>query len=263
MGATSRVTRPLLVASAVAVAVVVTAVTGAAGLGRANADQEIVGGNRASIADHSYAVYLTTADGFQYCGGTLVDDNKVVTAAHCAAGKVPADVLVVAGREDKESDAGYTSQVREIWVHPDFRDVRTGADIAVLTLTNHLPYQTVDLPAKTDTESYQPGVLGLILGWGRTAADGQPSRFLLKAGVPIMSDADCTQAYSSYQAESMTCAGLPQGGVDSCQGDSGGPLIVGGKLVGITSWGESCAAAGKPGVYTRVASYVDVLDDEI
>src|ERR1044071_10011502 len=108
MGAPSRVTRLLLAAALAGAAVAV-------GITQANADQEnqqIVGGNRASIADHPYVVYLTTADGFQFCGGTLVDDNKVVTAAHCAAGKQPADVVVVAGREDKESPAGTTSPVK-------------------------------------------------------------------------------------------------------------------------------------------------------
>lgn len=257
MGGTSRVARLLLAAS--------LAVTGAVavGLGQAGADQEIVGGDRASIADHSYAVYLTTVDGFQYCGGSLVDDDKVVTAAHCATGKEPADVMVVAGREDKESDAGFTSPVRAIWVHPDFSDVRSGADIAVLTLSNRLPYETVDLAIADDASLYEPGQDGLILGWGRTAADGQPSRFLLKADVPLIADADCVKYYPAYKAAAMTCAGLPQGGVDACQGDSGGPLIVEGTLVGITSWGEGCAAPGKPGVYTRVAAYTDVLTDEI
>ncbi|HEY0449494.1 serine protease [Actinophytocola sp.] len=257
MGATSRVTRLLVAASIVATGAV------AVGLSQANADQQIVGGNRASIADHSYVVYLTTADGFQYCGGTLVDDNKVVTAAHCAIGKAPADVLVVAGREDKESGAGFTSPVRAIWIHPDFKGVRSGADVAVLTLTNRMPYQTLDLPAKSDTESYKAGTVGLILGWGRTAADGQPSRFLLKAGVPIIADADCVKSYPAYKSAAMTCAGVAQGGVDSCQGDSGGPLVVNGKLVGITSWGEGCAAPGKPGVYTRVGAYADVLEQQI
>ncbi|MDQ3788414.1 MAG: serine protease [Actinomycetota bacterium] len=259
MGATSRVTRLLLAAALASAAVAV-------GITQANADQDnqqIVGGDRASIADHPYVVYLTTADGFQFCGGTLVDDNKVITAAHCTAGKQPTDIAVVAGREDKESPAGITSQVKEIWVHPDFTDVRSGNDVSVLTLTERVPYQPLDLPREDDPDLYKAGQPGLILGWGRVAADGQPSRYLLKASVPVMADADCTKAYPSYKAQAMVCAGVPEGGVDSCQGDSGGPLIVDGKLAGITSWGEGCAAAGKPGVYTRLAVYRDVLEDQV
>ncbi|MGH3762378.1 S1 family peptidase [Actinophytocola sp.] len=253
MGATSRVTRLLLAAGIVA--------TGAIGLNQASADQEIVGGTRASIADHSYMVYLTTADGFQYCGGSLVADDKVVTAAHCAIGRKPADVVVVGGREDKESDAGTTSAVDGIWVHPEFTDVRSGADVAVLSLTRPLPYDTLDIAR--EAELYAPGVVGTILGWGRTSAEGQASRFLLKAEVPMIADADCVQSYPAYQSEAMACAGVPEGGVDSCQGDSGGPLVVDRTLVGITSWGEGCAAPGKPGVYTRMAAYADDLGEQI
>jgi secreted trypsin-like serine protease len=257
MRATSRVTRLLVAAG------VVAAGTVAIGLGQAAADEEIVGGDRASIADHSYTVFLTTADGFQYCGGTLVDDDKVITAAHCAVGKQPVDVTVVAGREDKESNAGTTSAVSKIWVHPAYTDVRSGSDVAVLTLARSLPYQTIDVPAPTDTDVYAPGVVGTILGWGRTAVDGQPSRFLLKAQVPVMADADCLKSYPSFKSAAMTCAGVAKGGVDTCQGDSGGPLVIDGKLAGITSWGESCAAPGKPGVYTRVAAYAEDLAEQI
>ena len=259
MGATSRVTRLLLAAALAAAAVAV-------GLTQANADQEnqqIVGGTRASIADHPYVVYLTTADGFQFCGGTLVDDNKVITAAHCTAGKQPADIVVVAGREDKESGAGVATPVREIWVHPDFTDVRSGSDVSVLTLEQRVQYQPLDLPRKDDADLYAAGQPGLILGWGRVAADGQPSRYLLQASVPVMADPDCTKSYPAYKPEAMVCAGVPQGGTDSCQGDSGGPLIVDGKLAGITSWGEGCAAPGKPGVYTRVAVYRDLLEEQV
>jgi secreted trypsin-like serine protease len=256
MGATSRFAR-LLLAGTLAVS------AAAIGLTQASADQQIVGGSRASIADHPYVVYLTTKEGFQFCGGTLVDDNKVVTAAHCTAGKQPTDVMVVAGREDKESGAGTVSPVREIWLHPQFSDVRSGADISVLTLAQRLPYQQLELPKTDEVSLYAAGQPGLILGWGRTAVDGQPSRYLLQAAVPLMTDPDCVKAYPAYKAAAMVCAGVPQGGVDSCQGDSGGPLVVAGRLVGITSWGEGCAAPGKPGVYTRVVAYLDVLENEV
>jgi trypsin len=256
MGATSRVIRFLLAAALATAAVAI-------GIAQANAGQEIVGGSRASIADHPYVVYLTTTDGFQFCGGTLVDDNKVVTAAHCTAGKQPADIMVVAGREDKQSGAGITTAVREIWVNPQFADVRSGSDVSVLTLVQRLSYEPLKLPKKDDTALYTAGQPGLILGWGRTAADGQASQYLMQATVPVMTDPDCVKSYPDYKAAAMVCAGVPQGGVDSCQGDSGGPFIVDGKLAGITSWGEGCAGPGKPGVYTRVAAYADLLEDQV
>jgi secreted trypsin-like serine protease len=257
MGATSRVTRLLLAAGMIAAGAAAT------GISQADADEQIVGGDRASIADHSYTVFLTTADGFQYCGGTLVDENKVLTAAHCAVGRKPADIVVVGGREDKESDAGTTSPVSEIWVHPDFADVRSGADVAVLTLEEPMPYDTINLATPDETDLYEPGAAATILGWGRTAADGEPSRFLLKAEVPMIADASCQKSYPAYKPAAMACAGVAKGGVDTCQGDSGGPLIVDGELAGITSWGEGCAAPNKPGVYVRVAAYADVLENQI
>jgi trypsin len=256
MGATRRGTRLLLAAALAASAV-------AFGLAQAGADQQIVGGSRASIADHPYVVYLVTPDGFQFCGGTLVDDNKVVTAAHCTTGKQPADLAVVAGREDKQSGAGVQSPVRQIWEHPQFTDVRSGSDVAVLTLEQRLPYTPLPLPGKDDADLYAAGAPGLVLGWGRTAADGQASQYLLAATVPVIADPDCTKSYPGYKAEAMVCAGLPEGGVDTCQGDSGGPLVVDGRLAGITSWGEGCAAPGKPGVYTRVAGYLDLLEEQV
>jgi trypsin len=256
MGATSRFTRLLLA--------IALAMTGAViGLARAGAAPDIVGGGRASIADHPYVVYLTTAHGFQFCGGTLVADDKVVTAAHCAVGRNPADIVVVAGREDKESKSGIASPVRSIWVHPRFTDVRAGWDVSVLTLRIRLPYEPLRLPNKDDAGLYAAGRPGMILGWGRTSAAGQPSRYLMRASVPLTSDADCTKAYPAYKPEAMVCAGVPHGGVDSCQGDSGGPLVVNGRLAGVTSWGEGCAEPGRPGVYTRLAAYLDVLSDHV
>jgi len=257
MGGTSRFARLMLAA--------VLAATGAvaAGAAQAGADERIVGGSRVKIEDYAYAVYLSTKDGFQYCGGTLVSADKVVTAAHCSAGKDTSEIIVVGGREDKESTEGMESRVRSIWVHPDFTDIRSGADISVLTLASPMPYDTAALATPDDGPLYRPGVVGVILGWGRTAADGAVSQHLRKASVPLVSDTGCQRAYPSFLPESMVCAGLAQGGIDTCQGDSGGPLTVSGVLVGVTSWGEGCAEPNRPGVYTRVAGYSDELHDQI
>ncbi|TDV39705.1 S1 family peptidase [Actinophytocola oryzae] len=231
----------------------------AVGLASASATEQIVGGSRASIADHQYVVFLSTPDGFQFCGGTLVADNKVVTAAHCTIRKAPGDVRVVAGREDKTSAEGITSAVTDIWIHPDYTDVRVGSDVSVLTLDQRLPYTPLGLPDANDATLYAARTPATILGWGRTAVDGQSSQYLLKASVPLVADADCVNSYSDYDAKAMVCAGLPDGGIDTCQGDSGGPLVVNGRLAGLTSWGVGCAAPGNPGVYTRLGTYVDLV----
>ena len=84
----------------------------------------------------------------------------------------------------------------------------------------------------------------------------------MAAQTHVVDDTTCTAAYSSdFDPTTMVCAGEPTGGVDTCAGDSGGPLQARAgdgtyRLVGITGWGDGCAQAGKPGVYTRVADTV-------
>jgi secreted trypsin-like serine protease len=226
---------------------------------------EIVGGERANIADYPFAVYLATSDGFQFCGGTLAAPDKVITAAHCATGQQPAAVFVVAGREDKQSTtAGTESAVSSIWVHPKYTDALAGYDVAVLTLAKRLnTYRPIPFAGSQEEELYKEKTSTTILGWGRTRSGGPVSRYLLKATVPVVSDYDCGQAYSAYDPNSMVCAGYPQGGTDGCQGDSGGPMVAGGYLIGISSWGEGCGLPNKPGVYTRVAAYAQELGQQI
>ncbi|MDQ3406021.1 MAG: serine protease [Actinomycetota bacterium] len=247
MGGTAR--RVLGVAAAVAI------VAGLLSQFAADAGERIVGGTRAKISDHPYTVYLTTRDGRQFCGGTLAAQDKVVTAAHCASAFAPAEMRVVAGREDKESFDGDVVRLADVWVHPKYRDVTEGHDVAVLTLAEPVRYRPLPLAGPDDTGLYAPGTAGAILGWGRTSEGGTSSRYLLKAKVPLTTDADCATSYQQYSAASMVCAGFPQGGVDSCQGDSGGPLVVDGRLIGVASWGEGCALPNKPGVYARVTAY--------
>jgi len=104
---------------------------------------------------------------------------------------------------------------------------------------------------------WAPGVTETIVGYGATSEGGSTPDRLQEANVPIVSDASCAMAYSSFENRTMLCAGFPEGKVDSCQGDSGGPLFgrrADGSLVvvGSTSQGEGCARPGKPGIYARV-----------
>ncbi|MET9627581.1 serine protease [Lentzea sp. NPDC006480] len=225
---------------------------------------QIVGGTRASTSTYPWVVYLATSSGFQYCGGTLVAPNKVVTAAHCTEGDSASAVRVVAGRDDKNSTAGTTARVTKIWIHPSYTDATRGYDVSVLTLDRNLSQTPIKFATSADSALYTAGTSSTILGWGTTSSGGSASRYLLKATVPLTSNSSCASSYGSdFIATAMVCAGYAQGGTDTCQGDSGGPLVAGGKLIGITSWGEGCADAGYPGVYTRVATYAAQIQAQL
>jgi trypsin len=224
----------------------------------------IVGGEPANINDHPWVVFLTDAQGNQFCGGTIASPNKIVTAGHCVHGESPGTLQVVAGRENKESQAGTVAKVSKIWVHPRFQNANSGSDIAVLTLDRNLREEPLPLASAQDGAAYRPGTPASVFGWGVTSEGGPSSKTLRKATLPVVGDRDCSAAYGGqYLPDAMVCAGVPQGGVDSCQGDSGGPLVAGDRLIGIVSWGNGCARPGTPGVYTRVATYYNEVRAEL
>ncbi|MGY0024976.1 trypsin-like serine protease [Streptomyces sp. cg35] len=236
----------------------------------------VIGGSETSIASAPWMVQLSyydsaTGDGY-FCGGTLVAPNKVLTAAHCVAGlDWTAKGAVVAGATGLLDDTnGTVAGVWRQWNHPKYDAATTRNDIAVLTLDRPLEQQWTKLVQSNDSASYKAGTQATVYGWGLTSgADGaELSATLRKASLPLVADATCDSAMKTVLGEddfaegSMFCAGTPATGTDEgttspCNGDSGGPVIVGGRVVGIVSWGVAgCTARGAYPVFTKVSSYV-------
>ena len=124
--------------------------------------------------------------------------------------------------------------------------------------------ESVDSPSirianASDAPLAAPGTPSVIVGWGTTSEDGDPSDVLREASIPILPDQTCSNDYGgNFVKRTMLCAGYLPGGIDTCQGDSGGPLFVDDGFglpleVGIVSFGDGCARPDTPGVYTRVS----------
>ncbi|MGW3466072.1 S1 family peptidase [Streptomyces olivaceoviridis] len=228
------------------------------------APQPIVGGTTTTTTAYPFMMQITDASQNQFCGGTLVAPKKVVTAAHCMVGETTSSVRVVGGRTYLNGTNGTVSRVSGIWINPDYTDATDGDDVAVLTLSTSMPYTTAKYVSSSQTSVYAAGTTARILGWGTTSENGGSSNQLRTATVPVVSDSSCRSSYGSDFVQSdMVCAGYTSGGVDTCQGDSGGPLLIGGALAGITSWGEGCAEAGYPGVYTRLTTFSDLVTAQV
>ncbi|WP_416969877.1 S1 family peptidase [Streptomyces sp. 4F14] len=228
------------------------------------APQPIVGGTTTTTSSYPFMMQITDASQNQFCGGTLVSATKVVTAAHCMVGETTSSVRVVGGRTYLNGTNGTVSRVTDIWIHPSYTDVTNGDDVAVLTLATSMPYTTAPYVSSSQTGLYAAGTTARILGWGTTSENGSSSNQLRTATVPIVSDSSCGSSYGSdFVRSDMVCAGFTSGGTDTCQGDSGGPLLIGGVLAGITSWGEGCAEAGYPGIYTRLTTFSSLVTSEV
>jgi len=223
--------------------------------------RRIVGGEPTDIKDHPWQVALNIKIGNDtyLCGGSLIQDRWVLTAAHCFSPSTTArNVRMKTGVTDYVVSGDWT-EIERIIIHEEYRPKTHENDIALVRFRAR-PQGKIIALAKSE-EALQPGTPLEVTGWGATSEGGKTSRTLRKATVPYAANEACNApaAYNGAVRNGMICAGHREGGTDSCQGDSGGPLVLqsaeGPVLIGVVSWGEGCARQLRWGVYTRVSSY--------
>ncbi|MFN8847662.1 MAG: serine protease [Bdellovibrionales bacterium] len=230
----------------------------------------IVGGEIARPGEMPFMVSLQSS-GRHFCGGSLIRENWVLTAAHCIGGSSSSMTVTIGAYDlNDPAQAQEKFQVEKIIKHPKYNTVTSGWDFALIKFKGTSRKPVVMLSrGQLQVPGQGSQLVATAAGFGYTRQGGfNIEKILRKVNLPLVTQDECNRAYSNKITSDMICAGKAQGGIDTCQGDSGGPLFIRGSqgaplLVGVTSWGEGCARPNKYGVYARVSAGFDWIQSTI
>ncbi|GFQ82812.1 proclotting enzyme [Trichonephila clavata] len=236
------------------------------------ANTRIVGGTVSVPHEWSWMVALLRRNRF-FCGGVIINDWYVLTAAHCILGVRLKDLKVRLGEYNFNEKNLHQEDipVAEIKRHALFVTLTFQHDIALLKLRRRIEYTkfigSICLP-NPGRGSFSD-MNATVVGWGTVSFGGKASPVLRQVTIPVWDNDECDKVYRFERiTESFLCAGSPENGEDACQGDSGGPLMTINEegrweVIGIVSWGRRCGDPTFPGVYTRVTTYLNWINENM
>ncbi|CAH0397258.1 unnamed protein product [Chilo suppressalis] len=198
-------------------------------------------------------------NGNSFCGGFIISQNHVLTAAHCVANVAPSAIRLRVGSTRRDS-GGRIVRVANVSVHERYGQPQFDNDIAALRLAQPLTFsnaiRAIALPRNRQPV---PLVRLTVTGWGLTAPRGRRiPRIMMEARVPVVPHWLCQLSYGDALTNNMFCGGhFLIGGVSSCQGDSGGPAVFRGTAFGVVSFARGCALPLSPTVFTNIAAMRD------
>ncbi|XP_061398827.1 serine protease SP24D-like [Musca vetustissima] len=204
---------------------------------------------------HQVAVRSTSGS---LCGGSIISENYILTAAHCVTSGLPpvkksiASVIVKAGSTHL-ARGGQMLRISQIIVHPDYDDSEN--DIALVKLEKPLKFGETIKPISLASQDPPEGASVVIAGWGNVREGGLKSKNLLYTTLTAISHEKCN-ALLGYSPKSRICL-APRGGNGACEGDSGGPAVYNGELVGVTNVIYGDCGSEYPDGYASVAYYRD------